>query len=554
MVIVSMLFSLVWWGFIVFVLVKFFAGGRRGHSSWLQRELPVWEEKNLINKDQGNAILSYYKLKRVHAHKKMDMLKALTIVGSLFVWLGVIFFVASNWQRIPDQVRTTLLLGVTIATLYAGYIFSYEKRGFDNLGKGLLLMASLFWGGTIALIGQIYHVPIADNWYIMLLWAFPIVPIAVFFKNNYVHILASVLHIIWNFLYSESMSCANYYYPVFIFLIMLPTAKEFILSRKVNIAGLVLASMYCRFAKHEWLALFISVGLLVYYFFRKEERWYLFAATVSFMFWDIAFFVTRQQHPNFYFLLPIGFLFYVTYKDDVEKNLPLCLIGLALGLHLGIHALSECFHFQVSPLQSMIFQMVLGIAAYAVGIVSRRKGYRFSSIYKVFGYIVTFAGIYFLAFRAVLENWAQTALVDGFYFVSLFIIGVILLFIGEDVKSKNFKIKANRIELFAVAATLAGTTLVLASPKTALLNTVVINAVLLVFALSSIFLGVELKKPRLFTLGVVIFVLFIVTRYIDVTWQLKEKSLFFIFGGLLILFLGTFLEKHREKIIERMRS
>ena len=51
-----------------------------------------------------------------------------------------------------------------------------------------------------------------------------------------------------------------------------------------------------------------------------------------------------------------------------------------------------------------------------------------------------------------------------------------------------------------------------------------------------------------------ILVLFIITRYIDVAWKLRTKSLFFIVGGLMMFGGGIFLEKQRRKIIERMKT
>lgn len=145
--ILGIISSLLWWAIIIFIIVKLFSGGRRKHYSWLQRELSLWEEKNIINKEQGDAVLSLYKLNRVTARKKMDMVKVLTLIGVIFVGLGVIFFVGSNWQRIPSHIRTTMLLAITIGTLYAGYVFSYEKDGFANLGKSLLLLANFFGEG-----------------------------------------------------------------------------------------------------------------------------------------------------------------------------------------------------------------------------------------------------------------------------------------------------------------------------------------------------------------------------------------------------------------------
>ena len=550
--ILSIIMSLLWWAVIIFIIVKLFSGGRKRHYSWLLRELPLWEEKNIINKEQGEAVLGLYKLKRVALKKKMDMVKILTLIGVIFVGLGVIFFVGSNWQRIPAHARTIMLLAVTIVTLYAGYVFSYEKEGFANLGKSLLLLAALLWGGSIALIGQIYNIPTSDNWYIMLLWAFPIVPIAILFKNDYVHILASVLLIIWNFLYSSSNDIANYYYPIFIFILMLPTAKNLISGRRINIMGLVLASFYCCFNKYEWLALLISVGLLVCYLIQKEERGYLYAAVFSFIFWNITYFTVRQLSCNLYFLLPFGFMFYLTYKDNIEKNLIFCLVGLMIGINLAIFSVYQLFNYPFNESQFTIFQLLSGLVIYSVGIVSRNRGYLFPIIFKIFGYLVTFICVYLLAFKAILDVWTGGAN-NVYLFGSLILVGLITLFLADERRSDNFKHKSRRIELAALVAALLGGVILLVSPHTIFLNIIVMNSVLVIFALSSIFLGVELKRPPIFTLGILTFVLFIITRYIDVTWALKEKSLFFIVGGLVILFLGTFLEKQRRKIIERMK-
>lgn len=387
----------------------------------------------------------------------------------------------------------------------------------------------------------------------MLLWAFPIVPIAIFFKNNYVHILASVLFVIWNFLYSSTNNIANYYYPIFIFLLMLPTAKNLISSRRINIIGLVSAGLYCCFNKYEWLALLISAGLLACYLVQKEECAYLYTACISFIFWDITYFTVRQLQPNLYFLLPMGFMLYLTYKDNIEKNLVFCLAGLMIGINLALSSFSQVFNYPFNALYFTIFQLLLGISIYSAGIVSRNRGYLFPIIYKIFGYLVTFICVYLLAFKALLGEWVG-AVNNVYLFGSLILAGVIALFALDERRSGNFNNKSSRIELAALIVALVGSIILLVSPRTVLLNTITMNSVLVVFALSSIFLGVELKKPPVFTLGIVIFTLFIITRYIDVTWKLKEKSLFFIVGGLVILFLGTLLEKQRRKIIERMKA
>lgn len=547
------LIHLIFWVVVIYVIVRSALGRGKKVYRWLQRELPLWEEKNIINQEQGNAILNLYKLQRVSLKKKMDMIKVLTLIGVIFVGIGVIFFVASNWQRIPSHIRTIMLLSITISTLYAGHIFSYEKEGFVNLGKSLLLLASLFWGGTVALIGQIYNIPTSENWYILLLWAFPILPIAVFFKNDYTHILASVLFVIWNFLYSAGHSAANYYYPVIVFFLLLPTAKELLISRRINIIGLVATGIYCCFNKYEWLALFISAGLLGYYLIQKEERAYLYTAILSFIFWNITYFTVRQQQLNLFFLLPIGFILYLTYRDKIEENLIFCLAGLMVGLNLALSSISQLFGYPFNALQFTVVQSLLGIVIYSAGIISQNRGYLFSASYKIFGYLVTFVCVYLLAFRALLQEWAGAAN-NAYFSGALLIAAIIAALIADETRRGYFKNKAGRIELTALIAALIGSIILLVNMRSVLANTLAANSILVIFALSNIFLGVELKKPSIFSTGIVVFVLFIITRYIDVTWKLKEKSLFFIVGGLVILSLGVLLEKQRRKIIERMKA
>ncbi|MCX5702590.1 MAG: DUF2157 domain-containing protein [Candidatus Omnitrophica bacterium] len=548
-----MIFGLVFWLLVIYFVARGFSSRRRRGYRWLQRELPSWEQKNIINAEQGDAILSLYKLKRIEPRRKMDMVKVLTLIGAIFVGVGVIFFVASNWQRIPAPIKTILIMSVTIFTLYMGYLFSYQKEGFVYLGKSLLLLASLFWGGTIALIGQIYNIPTSQNWFIMLLWAFPIVPIAIFFDNAYVHILASALFLIWNFLYTVNNSVANYYYPIIIFLFMLPTARKLLISRRINIIGLLVASLYCCFYKYEWLSLLVSVGLLIYYLIQREEFVYLYASSLSFIFWTITFFTVRKIHPNFYFFIPIEIILYLTYKDKIRENLIMCLVGLLVWLNLSIYSFCLAFGYKFNVINFIVMQSLAGMVIYIIGIISKNREYVFSEIYKVFGYLVTFVCTYLLSFQAMIELRAQVGLNNVYLAVCSFLIGIMALLVTNEARKGYFENKAVRLELFALASALLVNLILLASPSV-LTCTLAANAVLVIFAIINIFLGVELKMSSIFTAGTVIFALFIITRYIDVGWKLKEKSLFFIVGGLIISSLGIFLEKQRRKVIERMKQ
>ncbi len=549
----SILLSLAFPLGIIYVIERLFFGRKKRFSRWLGKELPLWQDKNIISSEQADAILHFYGIKKGDLKKKMDMVKIVSLVGSVFVGLGIIFFIASNWQRVSSNLKTVILLGTTFITLYLGYFFSYEKEGWINLGKSLVLLTTLFWGASIALICQIYHIPSSENWYIMLLWAFPILPVAIFFENDYVYLLSSVLFIIWNFLYSYNNNLANYYYPLIIFGLLLPMAKSSIIGRRINILGLLASSMYCIYYKYEWLALIISIGLFLYYIIKKEEKFYLYSASISFVFWAFTYLNIRTKQPNFYFLVPLGVMFYLTYKDKLKESIVLCVGNLIIWINLTLYSFSQILNYKINTFDSVLLHSFIGLVLYSTGILSQNKEVEFAKVYKLLGFLITFVCVYFLSFKGIFQKLDQNLL---YFYICLFLAvmaAILILGIYDFIKG-YFKNKANRLELTAVMMVFIANLLFLFSAKTVVINTMLANILLISFAIISIALGVELQKPSIFNMGIAIFVLFIITRYIDITWELSEKSLFFIIGGLIMLIGGSFLEKQRRKIIQRMKS
>ncbi|MBI5573667.1 MAG: DUF2157 domain-containing protein [Elusimicrobia bacterium] len=548
--IVGGLLSLLVLGLTIYLPIRIILGRKNPILKWLQKEILSWERKNIINTEQGNSILQEYNLKRIDVGKKMDTVKIITLIGSIFLGLGVIFFVASNWQEIPKHIRTGILLGTTFITLYLGYFFSCENSRYPVLGKSLLFLSSLFWGGSIALICQIYHIPSSDNWLVVLLWAFPILPIVYFFDNKYTLVLTSALFVVWNFLYSSSNDVANYYYPVIVFILMLPMAKKFKVGQQMNIIGLLLAGFYCPFFKYEWLPLFISIGLLSCYLIKKEEKEYLYAASLSFVAWHITYFSIREISPNFYFLLPLATLFYLTYKEKSKLNLAINIMSLILWFHYTLYTYSKIFDNRYSFITTVIIQSAIGIILYIIGISHRNK--EMGSPYKIFGYTTAFGCTYLLSFKKMLLN--NTVYSKLFFWMSLLLMFIaVVLLIGKFLKN-YFNTKSAKWELLALLSVIISNLFILMNPYLILFDTVVANAVLVVFAVVNIFYGVEEENPAIFNSGIAIFVLFVITRYIDIFWELKEKSWFFIIGGLFMIIGGMYLEKQRRKVLEKMNK
>ncbi|MEE9234691.1 MAG: hypothetical protein V3U28_04520, partial [Candidatus Acidoferrales bacterium] len=63
--------------------------------------------------------------------------------------------------------------------------------------------------------------------------------------------------------------------------------------------------------------------------------------------------------------------------------------------------------------------------------------------------------------------------------------------------------------------------------------------------------GVRVRTGAYVNLGVVFFLALVVSRYFDQYWEYLPRSLFFIFGGVLLLGLGYVLEKKRRQWIAK---
>lgn len=78
---------------------------------------------------------------------------------------------------------------------------------------------------------------------------------------------------------------------------------------------------------------------------------------------------------------------------------------------------------------------------------------------------------------------------------------------------------------------------------------IIFNLLLFVGTVGVVVLGVRRRSELLVNLGVVIFIIHMITRYFDLFFDALDKSVFFIFGGALLLGGGWLLERNRRRWI-----
>ncbi|MBF2085539.1 DUF2157 domain-containing protein [Thermoleptolyngbya sp. C42_A2020_037] len=129
----------------------------------LRREAEQWRIDGLIEPGQYEQLAAQYDFDALETGARDRFVVILLGLGCILLGLGVITFVAANWQAIPHMGKMVLLFSLFVAANAAGfYLWRRPKlhgreRWQHRLGHGLLLLGALVLGANLALAGQLFH-------------------------------------------------------------------------------------------------------------------------------------------------------------------------------------------------------------------------------------------------------------------------------------------------------------------------------------------------------------------------------------------------------------
>ncbi len=182
----------------------------------LAREAVTWAADGVISTSQAEAICSRYGVDYQNLSRRSLGYNVLVGLGYLFIGLAVITLLGANWDQIPRAVRMSGLLLLTFSVNLFG-LYKY-KQGMTSAATGWFFLGGLFYGASIMLIAQIYHIdehyPNGIFW-----WAMGVLPLGVLIKSVLLMILALGLAFIWFFVESSLG-----FYPVMFPLFLAATA------------------------------------------------------------------------------------------------------------------------------------------------------------------------------------------------------------------------------------------------------------------------------------------------------------------------------------------
>ncbi len=161
----------------------------KSRMAFLKDQVSAWQQENLIGEETGNAILERYSV------KGLNFVRVVLAIGALLVGLGILSFIASNWDAMGKLLKFVIIIGLYIAVNGTGYMLA-EK--YPKTGKSLIYLGVLVYGAGIFLVGQIFNLG-GDFRSAFLLWGAGILPMAWVHRDTVIYIFAQIVLLIFVF-------------------------------------------------------------------------------------------------------------------------------------------------------------------------------------------------------------------------------------------------------------------------------------------------------------------------------------------------------------------
>jgi uncharacterized membrane protein len=155
----------------------------RMSRKWVEQEGIRWVDQNIVTREQYEQILNLYEEKK-HA------VGLLPILGSILVGLGILSFIAANWQDIPQWFRIVMIMLLMVGFYGGGEMFL--KKGHDRLGLAMTVLGLVSFGGGIVLIAQMFHLT-SYNIMSFIIWGSVGILLTYLYRSRFLYLISLLI-------------------------------------------------------------------------------------------------------------------------------------------------------------------------------------------------------------------------------------------------------------------------------------------------------------------------------------------------------------------------
>jgi len=123
-----------------------------GYSTRVRKDIARWAEAGFI--DAATAGLLARDVEE-NERRSLSFGSILAMMAALLFGAAILIFVAANWEAFPRIARVAMLFAIILGGYVGGAVLKTQRRA--AIGEALWIIAAAAFGGSIALIGQMYH-------------------------------------------------------------------------------------------------------------------------------------------------------------------------------------------------------------------------------------------------------------------------------------------------------------------------------------------------------------------------------------------------------------
>lgn len=164
------------------------------YSVQVKKDIARWVEQGLIGAATADVLV-----RDVEANERTSLSfgSILATLAAILFGAAILLLVSANWEAIPRVVRVALLFALILAGYVGGALLKLRRH--DAFGEALWLIGAAAFGGSIALIGQMYHLA-GDETQAVLTWCLGIGLAAAALRSGLLTTAAVALAAAWLFM------------------------------------------------------------------------------------------------------------------------------------------------------------------------------------------------------------------------------------------------------------------------------------------------------------------------------------------------------------------